>query len=185
MKKLIVVVAVLTLPGMAMAAYPKFALPAEIPMVEGGSVTVPVTCATPGDVIGINLNMSVTAPLEITGMSFLGTAWVNINPPSIALDPPRNVFSSFTIVGGAGVTQHRNVGDIVGWVTVLAPMGSGIPSGTLATTIPDYMVTSDWGDGPFDPAENEAIQATGQITPEPVTAILLLAAVPFLRRRHA
>lgn len=193
MKKLAIgMVGLLAVTGMAMGA--AFEFPAVTNAVAGDTVVIPlnaVGAATP--VQGMNLRLEVAAPLEIVALDCLGGTvfgpsnngqYLDVYPTGSQVPAPQYALGEVTT--NAEVTVP---GATKGWVIasgLLANVTVKIPAGTpdgdyfLRTAIPDFGMSSNFLD--IEPAS----QGLGMIhVPEPVTALMLLAAVPFLRRRHA
>lgn len=196
MKKLLIGMVVASLASAAVAVTPAafdFAPGAVEPVaiLPGTQAAIVVSVTTPGDVIGANINVRVPAPFVLDNIVLVGgTVWDTNN----------------NLGGGAGGFMYQDAGPNgedygqfglltnTGRVTVapgqvVAKILISVPAGTVMG-LEGLMVSYDPADENAVPCDWASDGPAGQdtlrlITPEPMTALLLLAAVPFLRRRHA
>jgi hypothetical protein len=179
MKKLLLVV-FCSMATVAMAAAPSgFAIVGAPDIVVDQSVVIEITAASAGDMAGLTLNLEATGPFAITAIQTLnvGGPWTSTNGDQWFTDAGStipNLGVAYTSATGANVPA--TAGAIVAKVTLVR---TGEGDGTFSTASPFMGAASDWGDG------LPTGQATVNLVPEPVTALLLLAGIPFLRRRHA
>jgi hypothetical protein len=181
MKKLLVgLVAILAMGSMA--AGQGFVGPVG-PVVLAPGVPQEITIGTTvdGAVQGMNLYMLVGAPVQITnvkidneaGLLFFGnTTGANIDIVSV----PHEAYCSVTTNTGTVTLDGIKA---AARVTVLLPVGEVIPDGGVILTTDYPGAASDWGGIPATQ------QANVLLTPEPASLLLLLGALPLLRRRRA
>jgi hypothetical protein len=193
MKKLVAItMMVLATAGVAMAV-PSFTLPSEI-LINAGE-TIVVSIGTAGDMLagngqagaqGVVMYVGTTSPFELSGGDFLAPGLLfasNHVGESISGDLLPSI-----LMGNVG-TLSGNVllGAPVMTLSLTCPVGT--PLGTVGKLSTDLGQTDpeNFGGTVSDFGGVEGGQATAviRVIPEPATALLLLAAVPFLRRRHA
>lgn len=144
----------------------------------GQSVWVDITVN--GQVPGMDLFLGVEGPFTLTGILVdeVGAGTVFVGRSSGAT----------TGLGEGGTTAYSLVTTNTGTVgpgvvakiqiTANGPIGA---TGFVTTNSPLMGVPSDFADG-LDAVQDSL---NLKIVPEPMTALMLLAVVPFLRRRHA
>jgi len=178
MKKLIVsIVAMLAVPAMTMAA--GFELPAVTEALPGTTVEIPISAVgSPANIQGVNLNLESDAALVFVGVTFdTGVFAGNYTPPNVTVEPPYLIASTTTNSGTVALPG------VIATITLNVPDGTAEGDYFVRTFVPDYEVVSDFADVVIPPE----FQGAGvvRVVPEPATALLLLAAGAFLRRRHS
>lgn len=179
MKKLLVsMIAVLATTGLVMGA--SFSLPAVTDALPGTSIQVPISAAGQAALQGVNLYLEVALPLEIAAVTFDGATVFHGN---------NNGASPYDILGNMAAASTTTASGTVATPGVVALMTVNVPAGTaegsyfVRTFIPDLGVGSDFvGAGVTTDGQAEGVI---RVIPEPATALLLLGALSFLRRRHA
>lgn len=186
MKKLLSVLVVALMANVAMAgAGFQFVGTSPIAVPEGG--TVDVLVSTPGgDTGGMSLYLQAIGGFQIVGLqgaNFEGGYW---QVPSTATYEQIDFYPIGAIDDTSyGVATVGSVGNrvlpadaILAKVTISA---AGLGLGATGT------LTTDTAVMPSDNAIGTSTQATAGliVTPEPVTALLLLAGLPLIRRRRA
>ncbi len=189
------VVAVL-IPTSAALAEPMFGLPSDIVLEPGMSVDVPVTAIGIGSepIQGMELFVELDVPIELTNIDVhSGTIWGPGDPivlqvctyfgcpsdPGLILDPQHG----YAQVGLTTPIVMPNTG-VVARLTIHAPADT--PVGTVSTLKlewPDMGLRSHFfPESMIEP--NPLPTSLIRVVPEPATALLLLAALPLLRRRN-
>jgi len=201
-KPLVGVVALLAMTGMAMGQpfavmnledvgldiAPDAAVPADV------TVTVPLWVSGSGTLEGsfgggMALYLQASSELQITGIDYMGDGmlWAGsfVSDEPVIHSGGQLDLNVVTLLPMAiEITEApKKVGD----VSVLIPAGTEAGDYWIRTWqvnpgITAYTEFSNASQGAFD-----MTQDTGSISivPEPVTALLLLAAIPFMRRRRA
>lgn len=151
-------------------------------------VSLQVQVGDGGDPVG-GTDVAGTDAAPITGVNFRqnsmgpsmwGDAAAAAELPNLGSDAgaPLLAFPVFVLAGAGAVRPAP------GAVAALELDGSGLPIGTsfqIHLEIPAAGVRSNFN----GPDANELISGTITVIPEPVSALMLLAAAPFLRRRRA
>jgi hypothetical protein len=195
MKKLVCLIVALS--AATVMAAPTFVLPVQVDVLPGQTIPVVANGLNLADNVvvggpanglhgsqGMALFLGANAPLVLSGLDMItGTVWETNNAGAAGGN-----IDDQTVSGTIG-TASGVVGDGVLFSFVL-----NIPAGTPVGV---YKVSTDLG--VIDPVNYAGIvsdltgtggengQATMlvNVTPEPVSALLLLAGLPLLRRRHA
>lgn len=191
MKKLLVsVVSLLVFTGMTMGA--SFAFPDVTNAAADSTVVIPLSAI--GQTVpiqGMNLRLEVAAPLEIVGLDLLGGTifastnngqYIDVFPTGSQVPSAQYALGEVTTnaeVTVPGATKgYVPASGLLANVTIRVPAGTADGDYFLRTEIPDFGMSSN-----FLLVEPEQ-QGVGTIhVPEPMTALLLLGALPFLRRR--
>ncbi len=163
-------------------------------VLPGTTATIVISAAGNGTVQGANINLRLDEPFKIESIELLvGTVFQGNNTgyaggaPVIYNDPlAPDSYADYvqaattTASGTAAVSPGAVVAKLVVSVAAGTPLGL---HGSLVSYDPNdpFTLPCDWSDG--DPSVGQ--DTLQLITPEPATALLLLAAVPFLRRRSA
>jgi len=191
MKKLAMIGAVLSMAAYAMAV-PTFTLTPQgaIPDI-GGSVDVLVGVSG-GDtgLLGVNLYVSVdNMNWEVSNLRI--SNWILVG--GVKTGFPGTVPADFLLAensNGADIYDATNGTDPQNLIAFCSASSAFAADGKLAlVTVKNVgggtgtMLTTGYGQ-PSDFSGVEAVQGS-LLLPEPVTALLLLGALPFLRRRHA
>lgn len=179
MKKLVMsVVAVLAVSGMAMGA--SFSLPGVTEVLPGATVEIPISAVGAGALQGVNLYLEVELPLSITAVTFDGpTVFHGNNNGASPYDLLGNMAAASTTTASGSVP----VPGVVAIMTVAIPQGTEMKDFFVRTFIPDFGVGSDFV-GSAVTTEGQG-QGVIRVVPEPATALLLLGALPLIRRRRA
>lgn len=187
------IVAVLLSASVAMAAEPVgFALSGiqdlgalgqGIPVpVEGGSVTVNLLGAGAGTVGGMQAYLQVDPRALFTAAGVANIGGVFTNPGTSASEVVDISSGDHATLWSFGSTANIAVpatNGILAQVTVTVP---ALPYGTKLLLTTD----TDWGASTFDSGAPVGQASTFIVaTPEPVSALLLLAGLPLIRRRRA
>jgi len=186
MKKLMMSAVVLATAGMAMAAGPSFVIPDVI-------LDIGAEDAVAADTV-VTVNVDAVGGDPVAGMVFYLSTDPAFEILTLDVDGPGTLFSQSTT--GANVTVMGNIatgsvttvsgtlaadGELKAAIaTVRVPAGAAKGDYILSTEVPEYGVVSDWAGTPA------GAQGAGviSIVPEPVSALLLLAGLPLLRRRR-
>jgi len=159
-------------------------------VLPGTSAVIVISATGSGDIAGAEINLRLDEPFKIESLELInGTVFqasntgqtVAVYNDPLAPDSYADyVQSSITTASG---TVPVAPGSVVAKLTVSVPAGTllGI-GGKLVSYDQDdsFTLRCNWGDGATVGQDQLLL-----ITPEPATALLLLAAVPFLRRRSA
>lgn len=191
MKKLLVVVVLSVMAGSTMAAVPAaFDLtPDAVILDPGQGVDVSIQAVGGGTIAGMSLYLQVDAPLSIDSLHIDNVGGVFTFPGT---STGETIYTNDTSPDIVTVRQLA-----VGYVTtssttmnvanggLLGKLHISVPNGTLEG---DYFLTTN---GPVLGTPSDFVDPAGQdqmrihVTPEPMSALLLLAGFAFLRRRHA
>lgn len=175
MRKLLVGIVVLAVASMASAAGLSITSGKDLMTLEPGDVVdIAVNINGGVAVAGLNGYLSVAEPMLLSNTA-IGSFWgANYTPPSIfeGSDSGSSVVVFVVTTASGSITGSGPL--FTAKLTVNAPVGT---TGTITTEFPGG-VPSDLGD---QGVEGGAAQF--RVIPEPATALLLLAAVPFMRRR--
>jgi len=177
MKKLFFsVMALLATSGMVMGA--SFAVPAVTEALPDTVIEVPISVEGEAALEGINLYLEVGLPLEILAVSFdAGTIFDGNNTGKSPYDLMGNMAAASTTTQSGSVATPG----VVAIMSVAVPAETPEADYVVRTYIPDYGVGSDLAGEAFDGQGEGVIR----VIPEPATALLLIGAIPFLRRRRA
>lgn len=179
MKKLLVVLVMCGAASVAFGAVGAFSLPAETTIEPGQSAQVMVSVNSPGATDALVLFAQTTGVFEVTGLNLTtGTVFDGNNRfLTIDLYDPHIGYGSVSTQAG---TVNVAPGSAVAFVTVTAKADAPIGSvGTISTESVD-------GGSELGFANPGIGQATGslRVVPEPASALLLLGALPLIRRRR-
>lgn len=183
MKKLMIgTVVLLATTGWAMGV--GFSLPAVTEAAAGSTVEIEVSAVGQGTIAGSNLALQVDEPLEIVGLDLLAGVFAENNTGQLIMlnsthpvDIPAPQYAVGAVVTNTGTVATPG---LLAKVSVLIPVGTPDGDYTILTQIPGVQ-GSDWAGS----AEVDSLGAGIIRVPEPMTAILLLAGLSLLRRRHA
>ncbi|MBI4579758.1 MAG: hypothetical protein HY718_08655 [Planctomycetes bacterium] len=190
MKKLLVF-AVCAMAGSAMAVVPAAfdLVPDTVDLLPGQGVDVMILGVGDGAIAGMSLFLEAQAPLSIDTLgidnvggvfTFPGTStgesiFTNALTPEIVTVPQLAVGYVTTSAASMNVAS----GALLAKMHISVPQGTPLGEYYVTTNGPALGVPSDF----VDPAQQDTMIV--RVIPEPITALLLLAGVPFLRRRHA
>lgn len=203
MKKLLVGVVVCSMASLAAGAGFQLGDGSAVVIDPGGQIIVPLNIiGGQTGIAGAALYLEVSAPFQILDLNLDGTAvgqtklgtifdlnttgasiYTNARQPDVVAVPQLAVGYVTT---ASGTVTAAAPSAVVAFVTLGVPADAMAGTeGTFDTNGPSLGVPSDLQNASGD---NIGVAPTlGQliVTPEPVTALLLLAGVPFLRRRRA
>jgi len=164
-----------------------------IPVLPGQVNEIDIAAIGEGDVAAMSLYLEVDAPFEIQDLSIddIGGVFnLNSTPPTSTgediytadrrpdLILVRQLAVGYVTTPGPTVAVHD--GDLLAKVFIYVPDSMQVGDmGVLTTDSPSLGMPSDFS----DPAAQDEVNLI--VIPEPVTALLLLAAVPLLWRRRA
>lgn len=177
MKKVLVGMIVCMAAGTAFGAVSSFSLPAVTDFLPGQTVQIPVSVDSQGTTDALVLFAQLSGPFTVEALNLTNGTVFEGNNRFLTIDlydPQIGYGSVNTLTGPAALVP----GSVVAWVAVKANGDLGAV-GTIST---------ESADGPSELGfANPGIgQATGalRIIPEPMSALLLLAGLPLLRRRR-
>jgi len=181
MKKLLIGIALCAMTTNAMAAISSFSFsPSPAGFLAGETKTLALTVDGTGAASNIVAFLGATGPFSIVGLELsAGTVWeFNQSAPPVV-----DLYSglAYGSVGSSPAVGNAQLapGSVLALVTVRADDSAAL--GAIGT------ISSETGDGPSELGGNAGIaQGVGrlEIIPEPVSALLLLAGLPLLRRRQ-
>lgn len=190
MKKLLIgMVALLAMTGMAVAGNAAFDFGAAAGD-PGTTIVVPLWARGNTEVDAMALGLEVQAPLQITGFQALqaGMLLGTNNDGGVLYIDPSGIAMTFDAANPSTTIHNPALSAnpmLVGNISVFVPAGTAKTSYSISTVSPYF---GDYASGmAFAGAGVDVTQKIGQIvvTPEPMTALLLLGVLPLLRRRHA
>lgn len=157
-------------------------LGAGIPVapLTAGSVTVNLLSAGSGTVGGMQAYLEVAAPASFTAAKVENIGGVFTNPGTSSAEYVDISSGTFAVLWdfGASATIAVPAQGVLATVTIAYP---ALPAGTkLLLTTQTSNGTSTWDTGADTAQASTFIIAT----PEPVSALLLLAGLPLIRRRR-
>ncbi|MCL2330034.1 MAG: hypothetical protein FWC56_01890 [Phycisphaerae bacterium] len=187
MKKHLCVVAFLATLSSAFAI-PTFVLPEQINIEPGQSVTVTLEATNLADYMSpmgpgiqnMNVFLSCDSPLVLSNLDLIGEGLLfSTNYYYVYEDSP----SDQLLIGGVETENgpYTESGSVARF-TITAPLDTQAGLYGLSTiAVSIQLRPSNFGDN------GEAIQANAKVkvVPEPASALLLLAGLPLIRRRHA
>ena len=187
MKKCISIIVVLAALN-SVIAVPTFVLPEQIDIKPGQSITVTLEATNLADYMSpagpgiqnMNLFLSCDAPLELSHLDLIGEGLLfSMDYYYVYTDSAGNQ----TLVGGVETESgpYTESGPVARF-TITAPLDTQAGLYGLSTiAVSIQLRPSNFGDN------GEAIQANAKVkvVPEPASALLLLAGLPLIRRRHA
>ena len=158
-----------------------------------GSITVELYIGSVGDGVSgytTRLHSDVSGVLDLNGRTLYG----NLSQPTAALSLPDGL-DNYCTAADIGATKPTAGGPMlsdgkVAEYTLDYSVG-GLALGSTITVTPGLQGFAIPPPGPLKAPTIDGVDATAYnaltitITPEPMSAMLLLAAVPFLRRRRA
>lgn len=160
-----------------------FEMPAIMNAAPGSSLVIPISESGSFATQGVNLCLEVTGPLQITGVGLdAGTIWDGNTAPNY------NIFGDTAFATTTTTSGSVTVPGIVALVTVTVPAGTANGDYLLRPYIPSMGLNSllgGWENLAWPPEDAPWLVETIIRVPEPATALLLIAAIPLLRRRHA
>lgn len=157
----------------------------------GTTVVVPLYATGDTEVDALSLALEVQAPLQIAGISALqsgmllgtsndgGSTYIDASGLAMTFD----AFNASTTVHNAALSATPMVvANISVVIPASAPKNAVYSISTVSALFGDYASSMSFGGNGL-----EVTQDVGQVvvTPEPMTAVLLLGVLPLLRRRHA
>lgn len=191
MKKLLTGIVMLSLTSMAFAV-PAFSINGgnQIDLTPGVATTVDITVTGGNLVGGLTLNLETDGPFQIEGLSIIqpGMVFGANNTGEFLFTYKLEPAFTHNWAVGLVTTQSGTVAaeGLLGQVTLLVPEGTPEGLKGLITTGSEDML----GESALILASGDLL-ATGQgsavlnVIPEPVSALLLLAGLPLIRRRRA
>lgn len=188
MKKFLAGIVVLSLASMAFAV-PAFSINGGAPIVidlsVSDTVTVPVIVTGGAGTMGMLLGLQTTGLFEITDLTAgAGTVWEGNIAATILKQPilPASEGMIDAVVLGAAVNPNPG---IVALVTIKAlAKGAGSISTDASNSSLETASEVLYVGGVYAGATQDTALLTA-IVPEPVSALLLLAGLPLIRRRRA
>lgn len=192
MKKFLTGIVVLSLASVAFAV-PAFVINGgnDVVIAPGTSVTVPIVVSGITGATGMTLNLMTTGAYDIEGIDidtvagglFAGAAGTGASVFTHVIDPENVPAWAGVAMVTAASTVNASVNTVVAMVTISA-QAAGPAGGTLQTALPEELGGgSSFLDGTG--AYVGAVQGSVNLLPEPVSALLLLAGLPLIRRRRA
>jgi hypothetical protein len=194
MKKLLTGIVVLVLANMAFAV-PAFLINGgnDIVLTPGVPTVVPITASDATGIAGMTLNLETQSPVQITkleidsvaGLAFFGnSSGANIFTQDNGT-PPDAAIGDVTVAPATTPVLLNLDGNKVALVTLLTNVDLAGGNYTLTTANGAYEI----GDSKLLLPSGDGLAGVGQSTvaiiPEPVSALLLLAGLPLIRRRRA
>ncbi len=194
MKKVLALVALLVPVALAAAAG-TITAPNVMLDVGAGPQTFDITISGPASLPGLNLNLQIgdgALPAYVAGPKIVGAditgagtllAGANNGPTTLVISEQMYYIGTVTPNAGQRVLVAGGETQVLGRVTIdpaSSPVGSVWP--LLLTSLNGM---SDYADDQGVDFPDTLVDGSITITPEPASALLLLAAVPFLRRRPA
>lgn len=192
MRKLLIVVAALALPAMVMAQGVVTAPNVSLDLAAGPQ-TIEITLTGPVGIPGLNLNLQIgdgAFPAYVEGPKIVsaditgaGTALNGANNGPVLMPITEQMYYAGTVTPNAGQKVNIGAGQTVVLGKVVIDPAGGVVGKTYAFSLTSL-------NGPTDYADDQGIlfptlvDGSITITPEPTTALLLLGALPLLRRRH-
>ncbi len=192
MRKLLIAVVALAIPGMVMAQGVVTAPNVNLDLA-GGPQTVEITITGPVGIPGLNLNLQIgdgAIPAYTDGPRFVsaditgaGTVLngANNGPTIMAISEQMHYIG--TVTPAAGQLVQIPAGETLVLAKVVIDPTGGILGKAYAFSLTSLNGPTDYADdqGVLMPS---LVDGSITITPEPTTALLLLGALPLLRRRH-
>jgi len=188
---------VLAMAGMAVAANPGAfdfgpGVSEPVGILPGQSATIIISSQGSGSIAGCEINLRLDDPFQMMSLELIaGTVFQSNNTGqtvSLFTDPlaPDSyadyVQSSITTASGM---VNVDPGSVVALLTISVPNNPGLVgrTGSLISFDPDdsFTLPCNWGDGAGVPQDSLQLK----VLPEPASALLLLAAMPLIRRRRA